>query len=135
MASSVGELEDLVYAVQLLRVSSDYPRTLAIVEEMFDVYTEMIRPLPLPIFIAFLSPTTNGTNDYRTTFDPISQACLAQMLLRPLLSAAPPRYRYSLPSQATMERSFLPYAANGQSVVDQAKVGILLEILLRLLCD
>ena len=106
------------------------PDCLATAEEMFDVFTESIRPLPLADFISFLSPAPKSDS---SAFDPVSLACLIQMLLRPLLTASPPPYAYKMTSQPMLEESFLPFAANSSSVVDNAKVAVLLETLTRLI--
>ncbi|KAI9715543.1 MAG: hypothetical protein M1828_000795 [Chrysothrix sp. TS-e1954] len=116
--------------VILLRIAKHLPHCLATVEEMFDVYTESIRPLPLPIFIALMSPIPSRDP---SAFDTIDSVCLCLMLLRPLLAATPPPYQYQIPPQHMLEESFLPFAANSSSIVDNAKVAMLLEVLLRLL--
>ena len=95
-------------------------------EDLFDLYTEFLRPLPLPVFQQFVLPTTPylGSN---------SQASLNQMLLRPLLAATAPVYNENAMTQAEFETYYAPHAANNTSSVDNAKVSLLMESLLRLL--
>lgn len=95
-------------------------------EDLFDLFTEFLRPLPLPVFQQFVSPMKPylGAN---------SQASLNQMLLRPLLAATAPIYNENALTQSDFEAHYAPYAANSIGVVDNAKVSLLLESLLRLL--
>ena len=95
-------------------------------EDLFDIYTEFLRHLPLPIFQQFVLPT-------KPYFPGVSQGCLNQMLLRPLLAATAPPYKDTAITQAEFETHYAPYAANRTSVVDNAKVSLLVESLLRLL--
>jgi hypothetical protein len=105
-------------------------------EDLFDLYTEFLRPLPLPIFSFFLLPklTTTTTSQGRgRTIDANSLASLIQMLLRPLLSSAAP---VSNANSLTAERfatHFAPFAANVSNLGENARVGVCVEGLLRLL--
>jgi hypothetical protein len=101
-------------------------------EDLFDLYTEFLRPLPLPIFSFFILPNPTATSRART-MDPNSLASLIQMLLRPLLSSsAPISNANSLTAQSFAER-FAAFPANVSSVGENARVGICVEGLLRLL--
>jgi hypothetical protein len=95
-------------------------------EDLFDLYTEFLRPLPLPIFQQFVVPA-------KPWLGPNSQASLIQMLLRPLLSATAPAYNENALTQREFEMHYAPFAAANVTAVDNAKVGLLLEGLLRLL--
>lgn len=94
-------------------------------EDLFDVYAEFIRPLPLPVFSLLVSPSA------LPYFDNHSQSSLNQMLFRALASSAP-HYDENNVGQQDLERFFLPYAATNTSVVDNAKVSLLLESMLLL---
>ncbi|KAK5120619.1 hypothetical protein LTR85_005977 [Meristemomyces frigidus] len=95
-------------------------------EDLFDLYTEFFRPLPLPVFQPLvLSP--------KRWLGPDEQSSLNQMLLRPLLTSTAPPYDENALTQMEYEVHFAPFAANTTSVVDNAKVSLLVEDLLRLL--
>ncbi|KAF2482642.1 hypothetical protein BDY17DRAFT_163564 [Neohortaea acidophila] len=93
-------------------------------EDLFDLYTEFIRPLPLPVFQQFTLPA-------KAYLPQQSQASLNQMLLRPLLVATAPPYSETPPTQGDFETYYAPHAASNTSAVDNAKVSLLLESLLR----
>ena len=134
--SSHGGPESLHLRLRLLAllttISSLSPSLFLDPEDLFDIYTEFLRPLPLPIFSFFILPNTNTARGSRT-LDANSLASLIQMLLRPLLSSAAP---VSNANSLTAERfasHFAPFAANVTSVGENARVGICVEGLLRLL--
>lgn len=133
--SSHGGSESLHLRLRLLAllttISSLSPSLFLDPEDLFDLYTEFLRPLPLPIFSFFILPNT--TSGARRTLDANSLASLIQMLLRPLLSSAAP---VSNANSLTAERfasHLAPFAANVTSVGENARVGICVEALLRLL--
>lgn len=95
-------------------------------EDLFDLYTEFLRPLPLAVFQQFALPT-------KPWLGPNSQASLNQMLLRPLLVATAPAYNENALTQAEFETYYACYPANSTTAVDNAKVSLLVENLLRLL--
>lgn len=95
-------------------------------EDLFDLYTEFIRPLPLPVFQQFVLPM-------KPYLGPNSQVSLNQMILRPLLTATAPRYDENALTQDDFVKHYALHPANSTSAVDNARVGLLLENLLRLL--
>lgn len=95
-------------------------------EDLFDLYTEFLRPLPLPVFQQFVLPA-------KPWLGAISQASLNQMLLRPLLVATAPPYRENALTQREFEVHYAQFAANSTGAVDNAKVSLLVEGLMRLL--
>lgn len=106
-------------------------------EELFDLYTEFLRPLPLPVFSFFILPS-NTTSSPRgkgkaAGLDPNSLASLIQMLLRPLLSSSAPVSNANSLTAEQFASHFAPFAANVGSVGENARVGICVEGLLRLL--
>lgn len=130
--ASHGGSESLRLRLRLLALlttlSSLAPTLFLDSEDLFDLYTEFLRPLPLPVFSFFVLPSNRGRS-----IDPNSLASLTQMLLRPLLSSSAP---VSNANSLTAERyasHFAPFAANVSSVGENARVGICVEGLLRLL--
>lgn len=95
-------------------------------EELFDLYTEFIRPLPLSVFTRIMLPVTPW-------LDPDAHTALVRMLFRPLLASDAPVCHEEVLDQAALVRYYLPYTASRETLVDNTKVGILLEALLRLL--
>lgn len=95
-------------------------------EDCFDLLTEFIRPLPLFVFTQFVLPST-------PYLEPHSHASLCQNLLRPTISSDAPVYHADTMRQAEFEKHFLPYAANYSNYVENCRVGLLVESLLRLL--
>ncbi|GAB1730664.1 hypothetical protein NU195Hw_g395t1 [Hortaea werneckii] len=120
----------------LVRLSQLSPATFLDTEDLFDLFTEFLRPLPLPVFqqlvFASLLPSSND-DDTTTGFGINEQSSLDQMLLRPLLASAAPAYHDNCLTQDDFQTHFAPYAANTHSATDNAKVALLLEDLLRLL--
>lgn len=111
----------------LTRLSTLSPTLFLDPEDLFDLYTEFLRPLPLPVFSALILNTTTKDTDAHAT------ASLAQMLLRPLLSASAPVYNANALTAADFAAHFAPFAANVANVGENAKVGVLVEALARLL--
>lgn len=133
--SSHGGSESLRLRLRLLALlttlSSLSPSLFLDPEDLFDLYTEFLRPLPLPIFSFFMLP--RPTTARARTMDANSLASLIQMLLRPLLSSAAPVSNANSLTAESFATHFAPYAANVSSVGENAKVGICVEGLLRLL--
>ncbi|KAM0714984.1 hypothetical protein Q7P37_009449 [Cladosporium fusiforme] len=115
----------------LTRLATLSPKTFLDPEDLFDLYTEFLRPLPLPVFSYFI--LSNSHTTATSSLDAHSQASLNQMLLRPLLSPAAPVYNANALTAADFAAYFAPFAANVGSVSDNARVGVLVEGLLRLL--
>lgn len=110
----------------LVRLCATHPEGFLDVEDLFDLYAEFLRALPLPVFQRFVLPL-------RRYLDEHFQASLDQMLLRPLLDGAAPAYKRNELTQADFELYYAPFAANVASMAENAKVGLLVEDLLRLL--
>ncbi|KAK2871577.1 hypothetical protein FQN49_003043 [Arthroderma sp. PD_2] len=127
----LGSLESLTIRQRLLRllssVSDAIPAHFMPLEKLYSFYVEFIRHLPLPTFQLFVSPSV------LTHFPPACQTTLCEMLLFNLRENAAPDSTEKYLSQAKLESCFLPYAANTHSVIDNARVSILLESLIRLL--
>ncbi|KAH0147503.1 hypothetical protein KCU67_g11839, partial [Aureobasidium melanogenum] len=110
----------------LTQISFHYEHAFMEVEDCFDLVTEFLRPLPLDIFVLFVSPPTPW-------LEPHSHASLCQNLLRPIISSEAPVYQADTMTQIEFERHFLPYPANYTNYVENARVSLLVEALLRLL--
>lgn len=110
----------------LIRYCTIDPQAFLDTEDLFDLYTEFLRPLPLPVFQKFVLPS-------KCWLDPHEQSSLDQMLLRPLLSNAAPDYNENSLTQRDFELHYAPYCSNLSNVVDNAKLSLLVEDLLRLL--
>lgn len=95
-------------------------------EDCFDLVTEFLRPLPLDIFMLFVSPPTPW-------LEPHSHASLCQNLLRPIISSEAPIYHADTMTQIEFEKHFLPFSANYTNYVENARVSLLVEALLRML--
>jgi len=106
--------------------STLHPHAFLDTEDLFDLFTEFLRPLPLQIFAAFLSPP-------KPYLSPSLAVSLNQMLLRPLLAATAQQYNENALSQAEFEVHYAPFPANSGGAEDNAKVSLLVEGLLRLL--
>ncbi|CAD0112361.1 unnamed protein product, partial [Aureobasidium uvarum] len=110
----------------LTQISSHYEHAFMEAEDCFDLVTEFLRPLPLDTFILFVSPPTPW-------LEPHSHASLCQNLLRPTISSEAPTYHADTMTQIDFEKHFLPYSANYTNYVENARVSLLVEALLRLL--
>ncbi|KAG9586059.1 hypothetical protein KCU77_g9692, partial [Aureobasidium melanogenum] len=110
----------------LTQISLHYEHAFMEVEDCFDLVTEFLRPLPLDIFMLFVSPPTPW-------LEPHSHASLCQNLLRPIISSEAPIYHADTMTQIEFEKHFLPYPANYTNHVENARVSLLVEALLRLL--
>ncbi|KAJ6126808.1 hypothetical protein N7523_002420 [Penicillium sp. IBT 18751x] len=99
------------------------------VSELYYLFVENIRPLPLPIFQTFVSPyiLPELPDDQQTT--------LCQSLLEFLRQSSAPSMDEEWLDQVKLETCFLPFAATTTSVVDNAKVSITLEALVILLAN
>ncbi|KAI7399279.1 hypothetical protein KC328_g4111 [Hortaea werneckii] len=138
--ASFGGLDSLNLRRQtlglLVRLSQLSPATFLDTEDLFDLFTEFLRPLPLPIFqqLVFTSRVSSRDDDDTTRGSGVNeQSSLDQMLLRPLLASAAPAYHDNCLTQDDFQTHFAPFAANTHSAADNAKVALLLEDLLRLL--
>lgn len=135
--ASHGGIDSLHLRLRLLtlltNISALSPALFLDSEDLFDLYTEFLRPLPLPIFSFFILPSSSTTR--KTEMEANSLASLIQMLLRPLLSSAAPVSNANSLTAESFATHFAPYAANVGSVGENARVGICVEGLLRLLWE
>lgn len=131
--STMGGLKALGLRKKLLgllsRVSERLEDDFMPVSELYYLFVENIRPLPLPIFQTFVSPyiLPELPDDQQTT--------LCQSLLEFLRQSSAPSMDGEWLDQVKLETCFLPFAATTSSAVDNAKMSITLEALVILLAN
>lgn len=129
--SPMGGLESLALRKRLLsmisKVAERIPGHFMEVYHLYHFFVENIRPLPLPIFQAFVSPYV------LPEFTDAQQSTLCELLLFCMRESSAPNTDEEYLNQAKLEQCFLPFAASAASVVDNAKVSIVLEALIILL--
>jgi hypothetical protein len=114
--------------VQLSNVSSKSSRYFTSLEDLYDMYIEQIRPLPLPTFSLLVLPILPDVLPaYRSSFN--------QLLLGTLIASSAPLENNDDLSQQILETCYLPFPANTHSIADNAKVSLLVESLLRLMVE
>ncbi|PYI18331.1 hypothetical protein BO99DRAFT_403531 [Aspergillus violaceofuscus CBS 115571] len=130
---TLGGMRSITLRQRLLHllstVSETIPQHFIPLEELYHLFAENIRHLPLPSYQAFISPTA------LPHFTPAAQTTLCEYLLFRMRESAAPDTDDEYLSQAKLEYCFLPYGANTNSPADNAKVSITLEALLILLAD
>ena len=127
----LGGNDGLRLRMRLLQLLSDVsirlPDDFVTGDELYTMFVEFIRPLPLATFQAIISPS--AVPDILSTD---AQTTLCEFLLtRSLLEAAAPGTEEPYLRQSKMEECYLPFAATSSSMVDNAKVSLCLETLLR----
>lgn len=111
----------------LLAVSITLPQKFTPLSNLFDLFCENIRPLPLPTFFTLMSPLQLAH------FPPHTAIALTKFLLNSLIAASAPIPTDECPfSQETLVLCYIPYTANTSSIADNAKVSLLIEALLRI---
>ena len=131
VADDLGGMDSINLRLRLLsllsKVSAVLPDEFTDLGTLYDDFLEHIRSLPIPAFFLIISPTT------LRVFTPPAASTLAQYILRSLIAASAPLPPNDNMSQDILERSYLPYPANVNSIVDNTKVSLCTETLLRLL--
>ncbi|EEQ88255.1 hypothetical protein RJZ56_000417 [Blastomyces dermatitidis] len=112
----------------LSRVSDALPEDYMTVEDLYQLFGEFVRPLSLPTFQLLVScpMLSNFADNARTT--------LCKTILSLLLHQHPNSEQTYI-NQSTLEKYYLPFAANTNDAIENAKVSILLETLLLLLAS
>lgn len=106
---------------QLARVAGAPSNAFTDLEDLFDLFTESFRGLPLPAFTQFIAT-------FRLPHETLN-ALLVNLLI-PYIPSAPKKLNIFSTSQETLVNSFLPYSANVNSSVDNAKMSLVIETLL-----
>lgn len=138
-APTLGEPACLILRLRLLRLltyisshptlTSSSPTTFPDLEDLFTLFVEFIRPLPLSVFARIVLPSTQ-------MFDAHTLCELSESLLQRILEHSAPSIRsHMLLSQTKLEKEYLPFAAGKNSVDANARVSILLESLTRSLAQ
>jgi hypothetical protein len=131
--AALGDTTSLALRQRLLQllstVSEALPKHLMELQDLYHLFVEFIRPLPLPIYQSFVSPFA------LPYFTPAAQTTLCELLLFRLRETAAPQSEKAYLDQAKLELCFLPYATATPSLSDNAKMSITLEALLILLAD
>lgn len=96
-------------------------------EDLFLEYKEFILPLSIPAFSLYTSTFLEADPKYRSS--------LNQIILEAIISPKSPRsLNNDMLDQEMLIHQYLPFPANKkQSIIDNAKVAMLLETLMRLL--
>ncbi|KAK3112465.1 hypothetical protein LTR53_011242 [Teratosphaeriaceae sp. CCFEE 6253] len=113
----------------LLHLSTLAPTVFLSPQDLLDLFTETLPHLPLTIFMAYILPATN-TNLFLT---PDAQASLAQALIRPFLAGRMSDADILPLTRERFERVYAPLTASGANAVENARVQIGVEALIRLL--
>ncbi|KAJ5569979.1 uncharacterized protein N7459_009409 [Penicillium hispanicum] len=111
----------------LSNVADRLPHDFVSILDLYNFFVEKIRPLPLPIFQAFVSPYIVPE------LADAAQTTLCELLLYTVLESSAPGTDDEYLNQNKLERCFLPFAAASASAVNNAKVSILFEALIVLL--
>lgn len=134
--SLLGGLPSLSLRQRLLHllsaVSEALPQSFLPLDELYHLFVENIRHLPLPIYQSFISPHAS------TYFSPAAQTILCESLLyrlRESIAAPEAEDERNLLNQSKLQRCYLPYAASTASVVDNTRISMALEALLAMLAD
>ncbi|KAF4550441.1 Hypothetical protein D9617_17g047090 [Elsinoe fawcettii] len=112
----------------LIRYSELYPSGFMGTREMLDIVADFMRPLPLHIFTHFVCPTKAYIDD------PNAHCFLLLDLLCVIVGRQTPSHRKGfLQDQNELEKYYLPATASSASAIDNAKVSIMVEALMRLM--
>ena len=129
-ADALGGIESLALRLRLLSLLSHVcailPEAFTSLGNLYNLYLENIRPFPLPTFFLILAPSS------LRLFTPAAASSLTQYILRSFIASSAPLPINDSLTQETLERCYLPFAANTNSIADNAKVSICVETLLRI---
>ena len=131
ISSKLGGMDSVNLRIRLLsllsQVSDAIPDAFTPITTLYQTFFEHIRPLPIPAFFAIMSPPSLAL------FDPTAASTLTQYVLRSIIAAAAPVPPTDDISQEVFQTSYLPFPANTKSIIDNTKVSLCVETLLRLL--
>ncbi|EXJ77861.1 hypothetical protein A1O3_09020 [Capronia epimyces CBS 606.96] len=131
-------------------LTSTSPTTFPDLEDLFTLFVEFTKPLPLPVFARIVLPCTasqwaspladrlqSGSVQAQAQaqiFEPQTLALFCESLLQRILENSSPSIRsHVLLSQSKLEIEYLPFAAGRNTVDANARVSLLLESLTRCL--
>ena len=113
----------------LTHASDTLPATFIPLDDLYHLFVENIRHLPLPIYQTFLAPTT------LPHFTSPQQITLAEYILSRILESSAPRHVEPFLTAENLVSSYLPYTAGSGNIADNAKVSIALETMVVLLAQ
>lgn len=129
--AALGDLHAITLRQRILHLLSDVamtvPKDFMDLDELYHLFVDFMRYLPLPVFQLLVSPSVT------TGFSAAALVTLCEILLLRLLEKSIPPSDEPYASQEKLVRCYLPYAAKTTNPVDNAKVSLLLESLMRLL--
>ncbi|RDW81136.1 uncharacterized protein DSM5745_04693 [Aspergillus mulundensis] len=132
-SSLLGDMASLALRQRLCHllsiVSNSFPKMFMRLLDLYQLFVENIRHLPLPIYQAFVSPLA------LTHSIPADCSTLCELLLFGLRDSSAADSDEQYLTQSKLETCFLPYAAASSSLSDNVKMSITLEALLVLLAD
>ncbi|KAK4947849.1 hypothetical protein LTR10_013357 [Elasticomyces elasticus] len=109
-------------------LTSTSPTTFPDLEDLFTLFVEFIKPLPLPVLTQVVLTAQ--------VFDAHTHTLLCESLLQRILENSAPAIRSNvLLSQSKLEEEYLPFAAGRNSIDANARVSLLLEALTRSLAQ
>lgn len=97
-------------------------------DELYELFFEFIKPLPLALYQEFILPNTYTG----AAFDALTHSRLCEAILKHTLeSRAPANPDGEQLTTARLIQCYLPYSASGSGVEAQARVALLVEGLTR----
>ena len=130
-AGSLGGMESIHIRVRLLsllsRVSASEPDAFITLQALYDMYLDQLRSLPIPAFFLIMSPPS------LQPFVSAAASTLTQYVLLSLIDASAPLPPSDTLSQDILVTNYLPFPANRNSIVENTKVSLCIETLLRIL--
>lgn len=129
--SSLGGYNSLALRQRLLglltKVSATLPTDFIPLDDLYHMFAENIRDLPLPVFQHIITPSLLpglGSEEH-------SSLCL--VLFYVMRESSAPSTDATCLTSFKLERNFLPYMAASPSAANNAKISILLEAMMTLL--
>ena len=130
-AGSLGGMESINLRVRLLsllsKVSASQPDDFITLKNLYDMYLDQLRSIPIPAFFLIMSPPS------LRPFVSAAASTLTQYVLLSLIAASAPLPPSDTLSQDILVNNYLPFPANRNTLVDNTKVSICIETLLRIL--
>ena len=127
----LGDVDSLHLRLRILallsQVSVHAPQCFISTRGLYDILLEHIRPLPLSAFALIICPA--GLRYFSVS----AASSLTQYILLTIISANAPQPPSDHLNQEVLEQCYLPWEANSAGVVENAKVSLCVETLLRLL--
>jgi hypothetical protein len=129
--SSLGGYNALALRSRLLgllsSVSAKLPKDFVSVDDLYHLFVENIRDLPLPIFQQFIAPSN------LPGLGPEAHCSLCELLLYVMRESSAPPSNDEFLTSTKLEQCFLPYGAASPTVANNAKISMLLEAMITML--